>query len=104
MESIYELAGVINPIAVPRESIRIAMRPTPGMSNGSRMALERIAEHRFALDAFGSPGERRRQLLERLLPPPGNEPPAHRDKLSGATFDGPHDLDGIRWRDVVMGL
>jgi hypothetical protein len=41
-------AGVISPIAAPRESMVIAMRPTPGMSNGSRITLPPSAATFFA--------------------------------------------------------
>ncbi len=30
--------------------------------------------------------------------------PVHRHEFGGAPVGGPHDLDGVRWRDVVMGL
>src|SRR5262249_42149738 len=48
--------------------------------------------------------EARRQLLERLFPPPGNEPPAHRHKLGYAAIGRPHHVHGVGRGDVVVGL
>jgi hypothetical protein len=43
-------------------------------------------------------------LLQGLLPPPRNEPPAHREEFGGAAGGRRHDLDGVRRRDIVVGL
>jgi hypothetical protein len=68
------------------------------------MAPERVAEHRPVDDGLGAGVEGRRQLLHRLVPPVGNEPPAHRHKLGGAAIATLHHIDGVRRRDVVVGL
>src|SRR5262249_22830467 len=41
------------------------------------IALEGVAEHRLVGDALRTCVEARRQLLQRLFPPPWNEAPAH---------------------------
>src|SRR5258707_2749612 len=68
------------------------------------MARERIPEHRLVGNSLRSCVEARRQLLQGLLPPPWNEPPAHRDELDPASGCGSHDFYRVGRSDVVVGL
>src|SRR6267378_4996546 len=68
------------------------------------MARERIPEHRLVGNSLRSCVEARRQLLQGLLPPPWNEPPAHRDELDPASGCGSHDFYRVGRGDVVVGL
>ena len=68
------------------------------------MAPERVAEHGPVNDGLGAGVEACRQLFQRLVPPIGNEPPAHGHKLGGAAISRPHDIDSVRRRDVVVRL
>ena len=68
------------------------------------MAFECVPEHGLAGDAFGSRIECRRQPLQGLFPPVGNQPSAHRHQLVGTAVGGPHNLDGVGLGDVVMRL
>ena len=67
------------------------------------MTLERVAKHRFIFDAFRSSVEGRRQLLQRLLPPIGNEPQRIRTS-SVAPLADLTTSTVISRRDVVVGL
>jgi len=68
------------------------------------MAPERVAEHGPVNDGLGAGVEACRQLFQRLVRPVGNEPPAHRHKLGGATIARLHDVHGVSRRDVVVRL
>src|ERR1700730_108803 len=72
--------------------------------NDAAVALEGIAEHWFVGDAFRASVEGRRQLLQRLFAPVRNETPAHWHQFRGTTIGELHDISGIGWSDVVVGL
>jgi hypothetical protein len=68
------------------------------------MTLESVTEHGLVGDVLRSRVEARRHFFQRLFPPIGNEPPAHRHKFVAASFGRLHDLNGISWRNVVVRL
>jgi hypothetical protein len=68
------------------------------------MPFKGVPKHGFVDNALRSRVERRRQLLQGLFPPIGNEPPAHRHELGAAAIDRLDDIHGIRWRNVVVRL
>src|SRR5258705_10658346 len=68
------------------------------------MSFERVEKHGLVGDSLRSRVEAGRQLLQGLVPPPWNEPPAHRDEFSGAASAQLYDIDGIGGRNVVVGL
>src|SRR5216684_590653 len=68
------------------------------------MASEDIAEHGFVDNRLRAGVEGGWRLLDGLFPPRWNESPPHRHKAVGAVVGRPHDVDGIGWRDVVVGL
>jgi hypothetical protein len=99
------------PAAVPRtdEVGLLAVGPLEPLviaacRDDAPIALEGVTEHRLCGDSLRSRVKARWQFLQCLIPPPGNEPPAHGDQLARAFGRGPHDIDRVSRRDVVVGL
>src|SRR6266849_2619835 len=68
------------------------------------MTCEDIAEHGFVDNRLGAGVEGCRYILNGLFPPRWNESPPHWHKAIGVVAGRLHDVDGVGWRDVVVGL